>query len=84
MICFCNQGPTSSSSTETSEFDLRILKPILNEAEGLYQIGPVDKCSEHFVISVTIAFATNLPQVRVSTLSGEKKREKKEKRIEQL
>ncbi len=44
--------------------DPRALKPILNEAEGFYQIGPRDKCSEHFVLSVTIAFATNLPQVR--------------------
>ncbi len=42
---------------------MKALKPILNEAEGFYQIGPHSKCSEHFVLSVTVAFATNLPQV---------------------
>ena len=47
-----------------SGIDIRSLKPILNEAEGFYQIGPRDKCTEHYVLSVTIAFATNLPQVR--------------------
>ena len=46
-----------------SGIDTRSLKPILNEAEGFYQIGPRDKCAEHFVLSVTVAFATNLPQV---------------------
>ena len=49
-----------------SGIDIRSLKPILNEAEGFYQIGPRDKCAEHYVLSVTIAFATNLPQVRTS------------------
>ena len=48
-----------------SGIDIRTLKPILNEAEGFYQIGPRDKCTEHYVLSVTIAFATNLPQVRI-------------------
>ncbi len=46
-----------------TKVDARTLRPILNEAEGFYQIGPRDKCTEHFVLSVTIAFATNLPQV---------------------
>ncbi len=39
------------------------LKPILNDAEGCYQIGPADLCTESFVLSVTIAYAANLAQV---------------------
>ena len=56
-------GQTSSSSTDTSDLDPKMLRPVLNEVEGYYQIGPKDKCSEQFVMAVTIAFATNLPQV---------------------
>ena len=45
------------------EIDPKLLKPELNDADGYYQIGPAEKYSEQFVLSVTIAFATNLPQV---------------------
>ncbi|KAK7009202.1 centrosomal protein of 120 kDa [Biomphalaria glabrata] len=40
--------------------DLKNLVPVLNEAEGYYQIGPAKMCVEQFVLSVTIAYANNL------------------------
>ena len=42
------------------------LVPVLDEEGGFYQIGPVNTCSEKFVISVTIAYASNLPHVSKS------------------
>ncbi|KAE8635519.1 hypothetical protein XENTR_v10002649 [Xenopus tropicalis] len=44
------------------------LVPILNEAEGYHQIGPAEYCKDYFVLSVTIAFATQLEQLIPSTL----------------
>ncbi|XP_076337105.1 centrosomal protein of 120 kDa-like isoform X2 [Tachypleus tridentatus] len=40
------------------------LKPVLNSDEGFYQIGPVEKCQESFIFSVTVAFAANLSQIK--------------------
>ena len=45
------------------EFDMNLLKPILDGVDGFYQIGPSEKCAEKFVLSVTVAFAANLLQV---------------------
>lgn len=45
--------------------DPKSLVPILNEAESYHQIGPVEHCKDYFVLSVTIAFATQLEQVRM-------------------
>ncbi|XP_019615262.1 PREDICTED: centrosomal protein of 120 kDa-like isoform X2 [Branchiostoma belcheri] len=45
------------------DIDPRTLKAQLNEEEGYYQIGPADRCTQHFVLSVTVAFASNLPQL---------------------
>ncbi|NXB89593.1 CE120 protein, partial [Vidua chalybeata] len=42
--------------------------PVLNEEEGYHQIGPADYCRDHFVLSVTIAFATQLEQLVPSTM----------------
>ncbi|OWF54108.1 centrosomal protein of 120 kDa-like isoform X2 [Mizuhopecten yessoensis] len=47
--------------------EARGLRPILNEEEGYYQIGPASKCKDQFVLSVTIAYAANLPQLIPST-----------------
>uniref|UniRef100_A0A4W3INE4 Centrosomal protein 120 n=1 Tax=Callorhinchus milii TaxID=7868 RepID=A0A4W3INE4_CALMI len=44
------------------------LTPVLNEEESYYQIGPVEHCSDFFVLSVTIAFATQLEQLISSTI----------------
>lgn len=49
--------------------EARFLRPILNEEEGYYQIGPASKCKDQFVLSVTIAYAANLPQLIPSTQS---------------
>ena len=46
-----------------STTDIRLLKPQLNDDEGFYQIGPAAKCSDSFVLSITIAYAANLTQV---------------------
>ncbi|KAG8598060.1 hypothetical protein GDO81_002481 [Engystomops pustulosus] len=56
------------SSKVPGELDPKSLVPILNEAEGYHQIGPVEYCKDYFVLSVTIAFATQLEQLIPSTL----------------
>uniref|UniRef100_A0A8D0L2N0 Centrosomal protein of 120 kDa n=1 Tax=Sphenodon punctatus TaxID=8508 RepID=A0A8D0L2N0_SPHPU len=43
-------------------------KAVLNEEEGYHQIGPAEYCSDYFVLSVTIAFATQLEQLIPSTM----------------
>ncbi|XP_066273936.1 centrosomal protein of 120 kDa-like isoform X1 [Branchiostoma lanceolatum] len=53
----------SPSTTSGSDIDPRSLKALLNEEEGYYQVGPEDRCTQHFVLSVTVAFASNLPQL---------------------
>ncbi|CAJ0956517.1 unnamed protein product [Ranitomeya imitator] len=56
------------ASKVPGELDPKSLVPILNEAEGYHQIGPVEYCKDYFVLSVTIAFATQLEQLISSTL----------------
>lgn len=51
------------SGTPLKDKDARLLKPVLNEDEGYYQLGPAQKCTDQFVLSVTIATASNLAQV---------------------
>uniref|UniRef100_A0A8C6V6P5 Centrosomal protein of 120 kDa n=1 Tax=Naja naja TaxID=35670 RepID=A0A8C6V6P5_NAJNA len=43
--------------------DPKNLIPVLNEEEGYHQIGPAEYCRDYYVLSVTIAFATQLEQV---------------------
>ncbi|KAM6991111.1 centrosomal protein of 120 kDa [Passerculus sandwichensis] len=50
------------------ELDPKSLVPVLNEEEGYHQIGPAEYCKDHFVLSVTIAFATQLEQLVPSTM----------------
>ncbi|XP_077989016.1 centrosomal protein of 120 kDa-like [Glandiceps talaboti] len=50
------------------ELDPKSLLPMLNEMEGYYQIGPVDRCTDMFVLSVTVGFAANLAQLVPSTM----------------
>ncbi|CAH1798062.1 unnamed protein product [Owenia fusiformis] len=52
-----------SPLTERSEVNPHSLKPVLNETEGWYQIGPEHKCTDQFILSVTVAFAANLTQL---------------------
>ncbi|XP_075457021.1 centrosomal protein of 120 kDa isoform X1 [Ascaphus truei] len=53
---------------ERSGLDPKSLVSILNEAEGYHQIGPADYCRDYFILSVTVAFATQLEQLIPSTL----------------
>ncbi|XP_018426560.1 PREDICTED: centrosomal protein of 120 kDa [Nanorana parkeri] len=62
------EAPPRSSKVSHGGLDPKSLVPILNEAEGYHQIGPVDYCKDYFVLSVTIAFATQLEQLIPSTL----------------
>ncbi|XP_066037482.1 centrosomal protein of 120 kDa isoform X2 [Chamaea fasciata] len=48
--------------------DPNSIVPVLNEEEGYHQIGPAEYCKDHFVMSVTIAFATQLEQLVPSTM----------------
>ncbi|NWS18753.1 CE120 protein, partial [Pachyramphus minor] len=47
--------------------DPKTIVPVLNE-EGYHQIGPAEYCGDYFVLSVTIAFATQLEQLVPSTM----------------
>ncbi|XP_074851111.1 centrosomal protein of 120 kDa isoform X5 [Carettochelys insculpta] len=51
-----------------SGLDPKNIVPVLNEEEGYHQIGPAEYCREYFVLSVTIAFATQLEQLIPSTM----------------
>ncbi|XP_074875697.1 centrosomal protein of 120 kDa isoform X3 [Buteo buteo] len=51
-----------------SGLDPKSIVPILNEEEGYHQIGPAEYCRDYFVLSVTIAFATQLEQLVPSTM----------------
>ncbi|KAJ6669691.1 hypothetical protein lerEdw1_000240 [Lerista edwardsae] len=48
--------------------DPRNLVAVLNEEEGYHQIGPAEYCKDFFVLSVTIAFATQLEQLIPTTM----------------
>ncbi|KAM8960777.1 centrosomal protein of 120 kDa [Pelodytes ibericus] len=53
----------SKAFNEVSGIEPKSLVAILNETEGYHQIGPVDYCRDYFVLSVTLAFATQLEQL---------------------
>ncbi|XP_025902387.1 centrosomal protein of 120 kDa isoform X1 [Nothoprocta perdicaria] len=50
-------------STLVSGMDPKSIVAVLNEEEGYHQIGPAEYCKDYFVLSVTIAFATQLEQL---------------------
>ncbi|XP_074711349.1 centrosomal protein of 120 kDa isoform X2 [Strix uralensis] len=56
------------ASVLRSGLDPKSIVPILNEEEGYHQIGPAEYCRDYFVLSVTIAFATQLEQLVPSTM----------------
>ncbi|NXT31649.1 CE120 protein, partial [Pelecanoides urinatrix] len=51
-----------------SGLDPKSIVPVLNEEEGYHQIGPAEHCRDYFVLSVTVAFATQLEQLVPSTM----------------
>ena len=48
-----------------SGLDPKDIVAVLNEEGGYHQIGPAGRCADFFTLSVTIAFATQLEQVRL-------------------
>ncbi|XP_040511778.1 centrosomal protein of 120 kDa isoform X4 [Gallus gallus] len=56
------------ASALLSRLDPKSIVPVLNEEEGYHQIGPAEYCRDYFVLSVTIAFATQLEQLVPSTM----------------
>lgn len=62
-IAFVINNTATTANLADIEFDPKQLKPVLNESSGYYQIGPEARCSEQFLLSVTVSFAANLPQV---------------------
>ncbi|PIK47213.1 putative centrosomal protein [Apostichopus japonicus] len=58
---------TPDGSSESS-LDPGVLAPVLNNAEGFFQIGPPDKCCELFILSVTVVFASNLTELVPTTI----------------
>ncbi|XP_052280654.1 centrosomal protein of 120 kDa-like [Dreissena polymorpha] len=63
------EAPPRLIETPVKDKTSQLLKPVLNEEEGYYQLGPPQQCSDQFVLSVTIATATNLAQLIPSTLA---------------
>ena len=51
------------TAADTSEIDVSQLKPELDDIKGVFQLGPYDRCTDIFVLSVTVAFAGNLADV---------------------
>lgn len=60
-----NSPQCSAGSLIMPKHESMKLEVILNEDEGYHQIGPADLCKDLFVLSVTVAFATRLEQVKL-------------------
>ncbi|ELV11203.1 Centrosomal protein of 120 kDa [Tupaia chinensis] len=52
-----------------SELDPKDIVAVLNEEGGYHQIGPAEYCTDAFILSVTIAFATQLEQLKQKELA---------------
>lgn len=61
--CVFLQVPASLSGLDPKD-----IVAVLNEEGGFHQIGAADRCTDFFIMSVTIAFATQLEQVRLLRL----------------
>ena len=48
---------------DTTEVDVSQLVPELDDVNGVFQLGPPDRCKDVFVLSITVAFATDLADV---------------------
>ncbi|XP_030368606.1 centrosomal protein of 120 kDa isoform X3 [Strigops habroptila] len=56
------------ASALLSGLDPKSIVPVLNKEEGCHQIGPAEHCRDYFVLSVTVAFATQLEQLVPTTM----------------
>ncbi|KAM4615826.1 centrosomal protein of 120 kDa [Polymixia lowei] len=67
------KAPPRQGSPVVTELLPEKLEAVLIQEQGFHQIGPPDHCTDMFVLSVTVAFATKLEQLIPSTmkLSGE-------------
>lgn len=60
FVSFFHTVPASLSGLDPKD-----MVAVLNEEGGYHQIGPAEYCTDSFIMSVTIAFATQLEQVRL-------------------
>ncbi|CAM4719851.1 unnamed protein product [Leuciscus chuanchicus] len=57
------KAPPRAGSPALVPLEAAKLTAVLNEEEAVHQIGPEDLCTDIFVLSVTVAFATKLEQL---------------------
>ncbi|XP_051807134.1 centrosomal protein of 120 kDa [Acanthochromis polyacanthus] len=62
------KAPPRQGSSSVTDLLLDRLEAVLVPDQGYHQVGPADLCSEVFVLSVTVAFATKLEQLIPSTM----------------
>uniref|UniRef100_H3CFR0 Centrosomal protein 120 n=1 Tax=Tetraodon nigroviridis TaxID=99883 RepID=H3CFR0_TETNG len=62
------KAPPRQGSPAVIELLPEKLEAVLIPDQGYHQIGPADHCSDMFVLSVTLAFATKLEQLITSTV----------------
>ncbi|XP_015271707.1 PREDICTED: centrosomal protein of 120 kDa [Gekko japonicus] len=62
------EAPPRDITIPLPGLDPRNLVAVLNKEEGYHQIGPAEYCRDYFVLSVTIAFATQLEQLIPTTV----------------
>lgn len=56
-------SPVAGSSAVTDLLPGQMEAKLITD-QGYYQVGPADYCTDMFLLSVTLAFATKLEQVR--------------------
>lgn len=62
------KAPPRQGSSSVSDLLPEKLEAILIPDQGYHQVGPADLCTDMFVLSVTVAFATKLEQLVPSTM----------------
>uniref|UniRef100_A0AAX7TLS7 C2 domain-containing protein n=1 Tax=Astatotilapia calliptera TaxID=8154 RepID=A0AAX7TLS7_ASTCA len=62
------KAPPRQGSSSVTDLLPERLEAILIPDQGYHQVGPADLCTDMFVLSVTVAFATKLEQLVPSTM----------------
>lgn len=57
----CGSAPVGSPAVTADKLEATLIQD-----QGYHQVGPADHCGDMFVLSVTVAFATKLEQVRTA------------------
>jgi len=60
--------PRDGKAASLSALEPKDIVAVLNEEGGYHQIGPAEHCTDPFIMSVTIAFATQLEQLIPCTM----------------